>query len=167
MHDALTWLWARLPFRGRARSAIIWWLSPKYLVGVAALVLDDQNRVLLLKHTYRGSRPWGLPGGGLKPGESLEECVERELMEETGLKVEAEHLLSAAAHYDRRLVDMIFSCRVLPGYDLSTFKPNAEVVEARFFARDELPQGMSWGQRRLVSIALAQAEERMRAARDR
>jgi ADP-ribose pyrophosphatase YjhB (NUDIX family) len=142
------------------RSGIIWWLSPKYVVGVAALVLDDEDRVLLLRHTYRGSRPWGLPGGGLKPGESLEECVEREVLEETGLKVEAEHLLSAAAHYDRRLVDMIFSCRVLPGYDLRTFAPNAEVAEARFFSRDELPQGMSWGQRRLVSVALAQAEER-------
>jgi ADP-ribose pyrophosphatase YjhB (NUDIX family) len=145
------------------RSAIVWLLSPKYVVGVSALVLDERDRVLLLRHTYRGKWPWGLPGGGLKPGESLEECVEREVMEETGLKVEAEHMLSAAAHYDRRLVDMIFSCRVLPGYDLTTFKPNAEVSEARFFSRNDLPHGMSWGQRRLVAIALMQAEERRQA----
>jgi ADP-ribose pyrophosphatase YjhB (NUDIX family) len=147
------------------RSAIVWLLSPKYVVGVSALVLDERDRVLLLRHTYRGKWPWGLPGGGLQPGESLEECVEREVMEETGLKVEAEHMLSAAAHYDRRLVDMIFSCRVLPGYDLTTFKPNAEVSEARFFARNDLPHGMSWGQRRLVAIALMQAEERRQATR--
>src|SRR5689334_14271890 len=109
MHDWLVWLWGKLPIRGRARTAIIWWLSPKFVVGVSALIRDEQGRILLLRHTYRGSNPWGLPGGGLKPGESLERCLLRELGEETGLRVEIVHMLSGAAHPDRRLVDMIYS----------------------------------------------------------
>ena len=37
MQDVLTWLWGRLPIKGRLRSAIVWWLSPKYVVGVSGL----------------------------------------------------------------------------------------------------------------------------------
>jgi 8-oxo-dGTP diphosphatase len=151
-----------LPLKGWMRTKIIWLLSPKYVVGVSGLVRDDQGRVLLLRHTYRGRWPWGLPGGGLKPGESLEECLEREVLEEAGLQVEAEHLLSAAAHYDRLLVDMIFSCRLLPGQNLDNFAPNPEIAEARFFPLDTLPEEISWGQRRLIRIALSQAEARER-----
>jgi 8-oxo-dGTP diphosphatase len=159
MQDALTWLWGRLPIKGRLRSAIVWWLSPKYVVGVSGLIRDDQGRILLLRHTYRRDKPWGLPGGGLKPGESLEECLLREVHEETGMNVEIVHMLSGAAHPDRRLVDMIFSCRLLPGESLATFRPNAEIAEARWFARDELPVAISRGQRTLIAVALAQAEE--------
>jgi ADP-ribose pyrophosphatase YjhB (NUDIX family) len=159
MHDWLVWLWGKLPIRGRARTAIIWWLSPKFVVGVSALIRDEQGRILLLRHTYRGSNPWGLPGGGLKPGESLERCLLRELGEETGLRVEIVHMLSGAAHPDRRLVDMIYSCRLLPGESIANFKTNAEVAEARWFHPGELPDGLSKGQKLLLAVALAQAEE--------
>ena len=160
MNRLVTWIWARLPVKGRVRSGIVWWLSPKYVVGVSGLVRDGEGRVLLLRHTYRGDKPWGLPGGGLRPGESLEECLQREVLEETGMKVEVVAMLSGAAHYDRRLVDMIFSCRLLPGENVEGFKPNAEVAEARFFHVNELPPGISRGQQRLIMVALAQAEER-------
>jgi ADP-ribose pyrophosphatase YjhB (NUDIX family) len=159
MQDTLTWLWGRLPVKGRLRSAIVWWLSPKYVVGVSGLIRDDQGRILLLRHTYRRDKPWGLPGGGLKPGESLEECLLREVREETGMNVEIVHMLSGAAHPDRRLVDMIFSCRLLPGESLAAFRPNAEIAEARWFERDDLPAAISRGQRTLIAVALAQAEE--------
>lgn len=160
MNGILTWIWARLPIKGRMRSAIVWLLSPKFVVGVSGLVRDDEGRILLLKHTYRGNKPWGLPGGGLRPGESLEECVEREAFEETGMRVEVVAMLSGAAHFDRRLVDMIYSCRLLPGESLDKFKPNAEVAEAHFFHIDDLPPAIASGQQRLIRIALAQAEGR-------
>ncbi len=165
MHDILTWLWGRLPIKGRLRSGIFWWLSSKYVVGVSGLIRDDAGRILLLRHTYRGKLPWGLPGGGLKPGESLEECLIREVSEETGMRVEIAHMLSGAAHPDRRLVDMIFSCRLLPGESLASFRPNAEIAEARWFHLSELPDAISKGQRHLLHIALAQAEAKERGTR--
>ncbi len=160
MNSWLTILWGRLPIPGRVRSVIIWLLSAKFTVGVSALVLDEQERVLLLRHTYRPSRPWGLPGGGLHPAESLEECLCRELFEETGLRIEVNELLSAASHHDRKLVDMIFMCRLAPGETLASFKASAEVVEARFFTLYELPDNMSPGQRKLIYITSSMRAKR-------
>ena len=58
------------------------------VVGVGAVVLDGE-RVLLIK---RGHAPlkgqWSLPGGGVETGETLEQAVAREVLEETGLTVE-------------------------------------------------------------------------------
>ena len=143
----------------RMRTAILWWLGPKFTVGVVGLVLDEEGRVLLLRHTYRPGREWGLPGGGLHLHESLEDCLRREIREETGMRVRVDRLLSAAAHFDRRLVDMIYACRPSPGESLEGFTPNPEVAEARFFPPDELPENMSRSQRRLVAVALRQAND--------
>jgi len=59
--------------------------EPSFLGGVLGVVLDDQGRVLLFRHTYRPFAPWGLPSGFLKEGESLEHSIIREIKEETGL----------------------------------------------------------------------------------
>ncbi len=74
------------------------------------------------------------------------------------MKVEIEGLLSAAAHFDRRLVDMIFSCRPASGENLQGFTPNSEIAEARYFAPGSLPDNMSTSQRKLIKVALRQAE---------
>jgi 8-oxo-dGTP pyrophosphatase MutT (NUDIX family) len=55
-----------------------------------AVVLDDRDRVLLTRFTFRdGVEVWTTVGGGLEPGESHEEALRRELYEEAGLEVEA------------------------------------------------------------------------------
>ena len=62
-------------------------MAPKYIVPAArAVVFDDQGRILLIR---RGdNKQWALPAGGMEPGESVTECMAREVWEETGLKVE-------------------------------------------------------------------------------
>jgi 8-oxo-dGTP diphosphatase len=130
----ITAIWNRLPLNRRLRSALVWLFNAKFTVGVIALVQDEEGRVLLFKHTYRRDKPWGLPGGSLQPGEDLERCLVRELREETGMEIEVDRLLSAAAHPERRRVDMIFACRLADGQGLERFRRSAEVSEARFFA---------------------------------
>jgi ADP-ribose pyrophosphatase YjhB (NUDIX family) len=151
----LTAVWDRLPLNRRLRSTLVWLFNAKFTVGVIALVQDEEGRVLLFKHTYRRDKPWGLPGGSLQPGESLETCLVRELREETGMEFEVGGVVTAAAHPDRRRVDMIFACRLANGQGLELFRPSAEVSDARFFALDELPPGMYAGHGRLIARAVA------------
>jgi 8-oxo-dGTP pyrophosphatase MutT (NUDIX family) len=59
--------------------------APILMVGAAILILDEQNRLLLLKRSDSGC--WGPPGGATEPGEVVEEAARRETLEETGLQV--------------------------------------------------------------------------------
>ena len=63
-------------------------MPPTYIVPAArAVVFDDSGRILLIR---RGdNKLWALPAGGMEPGESVTECMEREVWEETGLTVES------------------------------------------------------------------------------
>lgn len=54
-------------------------------VGVRAIVINDKNEILLVKHTY--SKDWYLPGGGVAKNETASAAIIRELFEETGVKV--------------------------------------------------------------------------------
>lgn len=68
------------------------------MVGIGGVVIED-GRALLIR---RGSEPlrghWSIPGGTLELGESLQEGVARELLEETGLEV---RVLDVIAVFDR------------------------------------------------------------------
>jgi ADP-ribose pyrophosphatase YjhB (NUDIX family) len=66
-----------------------------------AIVANDH--ILLLQHRSHadGRSWWTLPGGGIEPGETEEDCVRREMREETSLEVRIERLLlEQAGHPD-------------------------------------------------------------------
>lgn len=58
-------------------------------------LLEEQNKILLIKHLSIGPLGylWIPPGGGVNFGESAEDAVEREFMEETGLEVKVDQFL--------------------------------------------------------------------------
>jgi 8-oxo-dGTP diphosphatase len=57
-------------------------------------IIRDQH-ILLISHTVHatGNFYWAMPGGGIEPGESEEDCVRREMKEETCLDVQVERLM--------------------------------------------------------------------------
>ena len=56
-------------------------------VGVGAVIVHD-GKVLLVKRKYEPlAGRWSLPGGAVEIGETLEACLAREMLEETGLEV--------------------------------------------------------------------------------
>lgn len=113
------------------------------LVGVGAVVVQN-NRVLLIR---RATPPllgeWSLPGGVLECGETLRQAVAREALEETGLVVETGEMLGvyeriipgndARVRYHYVLLD--FLCRPVGG-DLNA---GSDAADVRWFAPEELP----------------------------
>jgi ADP-ribose pyrophosphatase YjhB (NUDIX family) len=112
------------------------------LVGVGAVIVQD-NRVLLVR---RGQAPllgeWSLPGGVLECGETLREATIREAREETGLIVETADLLGVyervirtedeRVRYHYVLID--FLCHLVSG-DLQA---GSDAADVRWFAPAEL-----------------------------
>jgi len=73
------------------------WKTPVVRVGVAAIVIDEGSQgkaVVGVRKGSHGSGHWQFPGGHRELGESFGECAEREVLEETGLRVRAEKLVA-------------------------------------------------------------------------
>jgi ADP-ribose pyrophosphatase YjhB (NUDIX family) len=128
-----------LPLPRPLRRAVQWVLSPKFIVGVVALVFDDAGRLLLLRHTYKHRYPWGLPGGGMDYGETTEQAALRELREEAGVEGEIVKLLGIRTDRKRRLIDAFYLCRAGDQH----FQPSPEIAEFGYFPITALPEGTS------------------------
>src|SRR5205807_3982862 len=72
-------------------------------LGVRAVVLDPDNRVFLVKHSYVSG--WDLPGGGVDFGGTMEQAMRRELKEEGDIDLSGEAVLDGIflkSHVSRR-----------------------------------------------------------------
>ncbi|HHW08488.1 MAG TPA: NUDIX domain-containing protein [Firmicutes bacterium] len=109
-------------------------------IGTATAIFH-RGRVLL---DHRRDGDWGLIGGAMELGESLEECARREIWEETGLKVGALRLLGLFSHPTRIIAyeegDILQSITVCFAAEASSevITLSAESREARFFSEADL-----------------------------
>lgn len=118
-------------------------LRNSYTLGVRVIVEDDAGAVLLVRHSY--IEGWYLPGGGVEREETLAEAARREVFEETGVAAsEDPQLLNVYLHTGGTRRDHVGLFHLAKWQQAETFLvPNAEIVEARFFAQEDLPQGLS------------------------
>ena len=110
----------------------------EYLRVTAGVVFRD-GRLLLATRRPGGHLAglWEFPGGKVEPGESLEDCITRELQEELGLNVSAPQLAFRVTHvYPQKTVQLFFlRCECAP--DLEPV--GREGQQARWFRPAELP----------------------------
>src|SRR5690242_11445193 len=97
---------------GRA-AKLYWRLRRPLTLGVRAIVLDPEDRVALVRHTY--GEYWYIPGGGVKKKEGFHAALARELREEVAIaEFDVERILgvyhSRREHKDDHIV--VFAVRV-------------------------------------------------------
>ena len=139
---------AAVPYAERLRwfRALREWLEPEEREAVRAVIVDAQERVLLLSWENPAGRWWITPGGGMLAGESEEAALRRELREEVGLAaVELGPLVFERTHvlpwgermlrqHERYYVVRVDSLVVEPTIDLAT----ENVTGHRWWTLDEL-----------------------------
>ena len=125
-------------------------------LGVRAMILDDENRVFLVKHSYVYG--WQMPGGGVEPGETIAAALEREVREEGNIELTASPTLHAI-YYNTHdsLRDHVALYIVRQFRQVGPPKPNYEIIAHGFFATDELPTDTTRGTReRIVEVLTGQ-----------
>jgi ADP-ribose pyrophosphatase YjhB (NUDIX family) len=126
-------------------------------LGVRGLVVDAEGRVLLVEHTYIPG--WYMPGGGVERGETAEEALRRELMEEAGVEmIGRPTLLSIHDNRQRFRGDHILFYRV-DHWRSAEPSQRGEILNRGWFALDALPPLTTRGTRRRLAEALGGEED--------
>jgi 8-oxo-dGTP diphosphatase len=113
-------------------------LVPHKIIGVA-VIWNEHQEILIDRRRAEGLMGglWEFPGGKQEPGESIEECIKREILEELGLEVEVgKHLVTIDHTYTHLRVTLtVHHCRYLVGVPQPI-----ECEEVRWVSLDELDQ---------------------------
>jgi 8-oxo-dGTP pyrophosphatase MutT (NUDIX family) len=120
---------------------------PIIMVGSGVLLVRD-NQVLLQRRKDNGL--WGIPGGSLEPGESLEEAATRETFEEVGVVIDKLTLFKVYSGKDQFYTypngDQIYDvCVAFLTHDFhgELQADPSEVLELAFFPVDKLPADLN------------------------
>ena len=108
----------------------------KLTIGCNGAIFKNKSVLLILRNDYD---VWSMPGGGLERGETLKECVRREVFEETGYEVSVKRLVGI---YEKPIKDdmvFVFECEIVGG----KAKINSEARDIQFFPIDALPENIT------------------------
>ena len=120
---------------------------PILMVGAAILVVDEADRLLMLKRSDNGC--WGLPGGATEPGEKVEIAATRETREEAGIEVGEMGLFGVFSgpelYYKYPNGDEVYNITIV--YLARVWRGqvtlNEEHTEWNWFAAHEIPEDVS------------------------
>jgi 8-oxo-dGTP pyrophosphatase MutT (NUDIX family) len=132
---------------------LYWRFARGMTLGVRAVVLDGDNRVFLVKHSYVSG--WHLPGGGVEVGETFADALRRELVEEGRIELTGEPALHGVflnGHVSRRDHVAVYLVRQFRQDRLP--EPNREIIACGFFDVGALPAETTTGTRLRISEVL-------------
>ncbi len=121
-------------------------------LGVRGLVADAEGRVLLVTHTYMPG--WYMPGGGVERGETAEQALSREMVEEAGVRLTARPVLASIhSNHKSHRGDHVLIYRVT-AWEPCQPTQRGEIAAIEWFAPDKLPADLSPTTRRRLAELL-------------
>ncbi|MGB6408023.1 MAG: NUDIX domain-containing protein [Planococcus donghaensis] len=111
--------------------------TPKHILSAAAVVLNEQGELLLIKGPRRG---WEMPGGQVEEGESLTEATIREVKEETGIDIEIQKFCGVYQNVESSICNTLFIAKPIGG-QLTT---SAESLEVAYYPISEALEMVTW-----------------------
>ncbi|WP_409294004.1 NUDIX hydrolase [Peribacillus sp. SCS-26] len=110
---------------------------PKHIVSAAAIVINEQNEILLIKGPRRG---WEMPGGQVEEGESLQAAAIRETKEESGIDIEVLKFCGIFQNVNRSICNTLFLAKPIGGSPTTS----TESMEVGFFPIEEALKMVSY-----------------------
>ena len=123
-------------------------------VGVGVVVWHRDRVLLVQRNKAPGEGQWSLPGGSQELGETLFEAAEREVLEETGLRVRSTAVLTAVDNivrsHDGAIAFHYTIVDVLADYLGGTLVPGDDARDVRWATLDEVSTLVAWASTRDV-----------------
>ncbi|WP_298829141.1 NUDIX hydrolase [uncultured Planococcus sp.] len=110
---------------------------PKHILSAAAIVLNDQGEILLIKGPRRG---WEMPGGQVEEGESLKGAAVREVKEETGIEIEVVKFCGVFQNVEDSICNTLFLAKPIGGIETTS----AESLEVVYYPIAEALELVTW-----------------------
>src|SRR6185503_14574213 len=118
------------------RARLVRSVQTSFTVSAAAIVTNEEGKVLLLNHVLRPDSGWGYPGGFVNKGEQAEDAIRREVREETGIdldKLELHDVRNSGTH-----IEILFVAKSVGEPEVRS----REIIELGWFGIDDFPQEM-------------------------
>ena len=147
MRKIIGLIWQKTPYFLRMR--VIRATQEKFTVSVAAIITNERNEVLLLKHVLRPFSSWGIPGGFIEAGEQPADAIRRELLEETGLELSFAEIICVRTI--KRHVEILFRARSIGKGEVKS----REISDLGWYEIGKMPDGMSRIQKVLIEEVLS------------
>lgn len=144
--DLVSKTWKLLP--RSVRTAVTRIFQPKFTVSAAAIVFNDEGKVLLLDHILRPYSGWGVPGGFIDAYEQPEAALRRELKEETGIELRDVTLYRCRTI--KKHIEIIFTARAVGEAAVNSL----EIRRLMWMSLDEMPPEMSLDQQFMIKKVL-------------